>query len=440
MRFGLLFLLIFFAVQPARAQAIIRDTEIETTLGRWTTPILNAAGFEQGQVRLVLVDSSDINAFVAGGANIFIYSGLIQKATSPDEVVGVIAHELGHISGGHLIAGRKAIERASFQSILATALGIGAALVTGDGRAAGVITMGGTGMAGRGFLSHSRTQESSADQAALKYLDGAEMSPAGMVSFLEKLQGEELLPASQQSEYARTHPLTRDRIDAMKTGLKNASFADNTAPAAEINEFNRMKAKLIAFRTPQQVTRFYPDPNESVAARYAYAIMHYRQNNFDQSIQLMDQLIQDHPQDAFFYELRGQIARDAGRMPQAEADYSKALDLLNQPAPLIQVDLAHVLIEQNKDLETAEQLLLTSLSSEQKSTQPYRLLATIKGRQNDEAAARYYLAEEAAGLGRTEEAKKLLDLATHDNSLDATLTLKAADLKRYLEGLSQYDN
>jgi predicted Zn-dependent protease len=184
---------------PAQALNIIRDTQIEKTLEVWSAPILKEAGLSNDQVRLVLVNSDQVNAFVAGGANIFIYAGLIEKAEYPEEIKGVIAHEIGHITGGHLIAGRKAIERASFQSILATALGIGAAILTGDGRAAAAISAGGSGAATAGFLSHSRIQESAADQAGFQYMEDAGVNPQGIVSFLEKLEGQELLPASQQS-------------------------------------------------------------------------------------------------------------------------------------------------------------------------------------------------------------------------------------------------
>ncbi|MFA7457429.1 MAG: M48 family metalloprotease, partial [Micavibrio sp.] len=209
----------------AAAQTIIRDTEIEEYMAEWFAPVYKAAGMSPDQVKIILVQDPQINAFVAGGANIFFYTGLLQKTENPGEVIGVMAHELGHITGGHLIRGREAMEQASYESILGMILGVGAAIASGDGEAAPTIGAAGSSMAQRGFLKHSRTFESSADQAALRYLETAQYDPRGLESFLKKLEGQELLASSQQSEYVRSHPLTRSRVDTIRAAAEKSPYS-----------------------------------------------------------------------------------------------------------------------------------------------------------------------------------------------------------------------
>ena len=433
--FLVLLTMIFSVPVSAQGLSVIRDTEIENILQKWAEPVLESAGLSNDQVRIVLINSPEINAFVAGGANIFIYSGLILQAEYPEEVIGVLAHEAGHITGGHLIATRDAMEKASYQSILATVLGVGAAIISGDGRAAGAISAGGSGIATSGFLTHSRVQESAADQAGLKYLEGAEVNPAGIVSFLEKLQDQELLPASQQSEYRRTHPLTRDRIESMKIGANKSQFNKTLGDSVRQNDFNIMKAKLRAFIEPQNVSRYYDVDSTNIYARYAYAIKHYQQKHYDDAIGVLDGLINKNPNNPYFLELKAQTLRDAGQLVEAEKYYKKSLSLIKTDAPLIQVSLAHVMIEQQKNTAEVENLLKTSLQMDRPDGRAYRLLATLSGRQDKEANAQYYLAEEATSQRRRTDAKRLVNLALASKDLSPDLKIKATDLKTFLNRL-----
>ena len=433
----LTFLAFIMIATPAKAQglSIIRDTEIENLLEKWAEPILRQAGLTTDQVRLVLVDSDEVNAFVAGGSNIFIYAGLIQKAEYPEEVIGVLAHEAGHITGGHLIASRRAIEKASYQSILATALGIGAAIATGDAGAASALSIGGSGLAQRGFFGHSRIQESATDQAGLKYLDGANINPQGLVSFLEKLEGQELLPASQQSEYMRTHPLTRDRIETMRQGANQSASSRELGESIYQNDFDRMKAKLLAFRSPHIIPKYYRSDSNETIDLYANAIMNYRQKNYDGALDIFDVLLRQEPTNPYFHEMKAQILRDAGRLDESEQAYKKALSLLNNDAPLVNVNLAHVMIEQQNFGEEPENLLLSAIQNEVRDTRAFRLLATISGRNGREGDAQYYLAEEAAAQGNNTEARRLLELAEKNTTLSDKLKIKVLDLKKFLDGL-----
>lgn len=416
--------------------AIIRDTEIERTLTEWTTPILKAGGLGPNSVNVILVQSPQLNAFVAGGANIFLYTGLIERTESPGELIGVFAHELGHITGGHLIRTMDAAERASYESILGMVLGIGAAIATGNGAAAQAVMAGSANYAQQKFLAHSRINESAADQAAMTYLEKAEMNPAGMASFLEKLSSEELIPRSQQSEYVRTHPLTQSRVEATQTRASQSAYKDKAWPQDWLEQHARMKAKLIAFTDPGRVPWVYDDQDDSIPARYARAIADYRNSNVDEAIQGINALIADEPDNPYFYELKGQMLVDFGRVQQAVAPYRRAVELA-PAAPLIRIAYAHALLETrsggDKSIRIAIDNLDRALADEKRSSRANRLLATAHGRLGREDIAKVYLAEEALLKRNFEYAQRQAEAALQTLDPDSRAALKAKDVISYAQ-------
>ena len=441
----LIFTFIISAYSPAFAQGgpiIIRDTEIENILNEWADPILKAGGLSANNVNTILVQSNELNAFVAGGSNIFLYTGLIERTENPGELIGVYAHELGHITGGHLIKGANAMERASYESMLGLVLGLGAALASGNGGAAAAVMSGSSNIAMRRYLSNSRVHESSADQAALTYMEKAQMNPSGAVSFLEKMESEELLPASQQSEYVRTHPLTGNRLEAAKSRASKSPYLDKEWPASWIDQHERMKAKLIGFTSPGRVPWEYSDQDKSIPARYARAIAAYRQNDVDQAISGMDALIRDEPENPYFHELKGQMLVDFGRINEALPSYRKSVELLDH-APLIRIAYAHALIESrggNETLETAIKNLERALTDEKRSGRAYRLLATAHGRLGREDIAKVYLAEEAVLQQKYDYAKRQAELAMTTLKPGSKEYLMAQDIISYVENNDDLDN
>lgn len=407
---------------------IIRDTEIENTLKEWLAPLLKAADLGPQSVDLIIVQSPQTNAFVAGGANIFIYTGLIEKTDSPQELIGVMAHELGHISGGHLIAGRRAMERASYESILGMVVGVGAAIATGEGGLAQAAMSGSQNIAMRRLLSHSRVQESSADQAALRFLDTAQIDPEGLVSFFGKLESEELMPIDQQSGYMRTHPLTRDRIDNVRQKAEAAPAYHKPVPPAWLEQHARMKAKLIGFTNPGQVTWIYNDRDQGIPAQYARAIAAYRNSEVDKSLKRADALIAAEPENPYFYELKGQMLLDYGRVAQSVDPYRKALEIM-PGASLIRIALARALMESGESqLPEAAQHLERALQEEERSPQIHRLLATAYGRMGKDDIAQLHLAEQALLEGRFDQAKSLADTIAKKAAPGSPLLTKAQDV------------
>ena len=419
--------------------SIIRDTEIENTLREWSEPLLSASNVGQGGVRIILVQSDQINAFVAGGANIFFYSGLITKSETPGEVIGVMAHELGHIAGGHLISTRLAIKRASYESILGAVLGIGLAALTGEGAAANAIISGSQNVAGRRFLAHSRVNESSADQAAFRYMDKAGMNPTGLSTFLEKLSGQELLPSSQQSEYIRTHPLTQKRIEAVDTLIEKSEHKDKAYPARWVQQHAMMKAKLIGYTTPERVASLYPHEDVSMPARYARTIAAYRLNDVPSAMRGVEELINDDMNNPYYLELKAQMLVDFGKIQEAVTYYQQAVQLLPDAA-LIRVALAHALMESGQgdaNLQEAIDHLERAQIKEQNSTRVHRLLATAYGRMGHDSLAKLHLAEEALLQQRLPYAKAQAEAALAEFDTGSREWIKAKDILNHINNLEQ---
>lgn len=423
----------------ASAQTIIRDTEIENVLREWMAPLLKSADLGPKSINLVLVQSPDINAFVAGGANIFIYTGLIDASETPEEVMGVLAHELGHVIGGHLIGGRDALEKASFESILGTVLGIGAAVLSGNGEIANAI-ISGTGAFAQGkYLAHSRVNESAADQAALRLMNGAQINPQGLKTFLQKLESEELLPRSKQSEYVRTHPVTSNRINALEAKIKQSRFIDDPTPDKRLKQHQRMKAKLLGFIDPGRVVWTYNDTDQSVPALYARAIAGYRQNHVDEALGHIDRLIGLEPYNPYFQELKGQILLGFGRVEAAIPYYKTAAETAPN-ASLIRIDLAKALLEKDQSettIKEAIRYLERASIDEPRSSRVHRLFATAYGRIGNEPMTKLHLAEEAVLQRRLAYAKGLLEQIESAFENGSRADVQRHDLVMHIGNLEQ---
>ncbi len=421
---------------PANASGLVRDTEIENILHDWGEPIFKAAGLNPSSVKIILIQNNNVNAFVAGGSNIFFYTGLLTKTESAGEVIGVLAHETGHISGGHLVRTKEALERASYESIIGAILGVGAAIATGDASAVPAISMAGQSLAQRSFLAHSRVHESSADQAALSFFEKSGLSPLGMSTFLEKLESENYVPVNQQSEYVRTHPLTTNRIEALKHRIQDSPFRDKQLPKTWEDQHARMKAKLIGFVSPGQVPWVYSDTDNSVPARYARAIAAYRGNQVNQALSAIDDLLKSEPRNPYFLELKGQMLVDFGRVSEAVPIYRKAINILPE-APLLRIALAHALIESPGNdappLREAITELERALQDEPRAPRIHRLLATAYGKLGQKDMAKINLAEEAVLQRNFDYAREHAQSVLSKANKGSSIALKAQDILTFIE-------
>ena len=390
----------------AAPTSFIRDTEVENTIRGYAAPIFAAAGLDASLVRIYLVNDKQINAFVAGGQNLFINTGLLMQSEDAGQVIGIIGHETGHIAGGHLVRVHDALRRGTAESILAMVLGA-AAMAAGAPQVGTAVMSGGQNVALRNFLQYTRTQEGSADAAAMRFLDATHQSARGLLDFFHMLSGQELLVTARQDPYLRTHPLTQDRIEALEAFVAQSPYSDVPVRPEFQEQHRRMLAKLHAFLDDPSITRRrYPESDRSLYARYANAIVEHRLAHLDRALALVDGLIAEHPDDPYFQELKGQILFESGRPAEALAPYRKAVDLLPD-GPLLHVDLARVQMatDDPKLLEPAIANLRSSLRQEPNRPFVWRQLAIALGRNGQMGESSLALAEEAMLLDKKAEAK-----------------------------------
>lgn len=388
------------AALPAAAQdgmRLIRDTEIENTIRVYVAPLFEAAGLDPNAVKVHLVNDKSLNAFVAGGQRIFIHTGLLMRAASPGQVIGVLAHEIGHITGGHLARMHKGIEDATAQSIIAMLLGGAVAVASGNpqGLAAGVTA--GSQVAERSILAYTRTMEQSADQAALNFLDRAGVSARGLLDFLEVLKQEERLYTAGGSPYTRSHPVTDSRMDHIRQHLQSSRYTNIGSSGLLRSMHQRMRGKLKGFiNPPTQTLREYSAANQEIEARYARAIALSKNQETDAAIAIIDDLIAGSPDDPFFYELKGDLLSEGGRTEDAMAAYEKTLTFLPWAA-LVRINLARLQLDAQEagSLDKARANLSDALRYERDMPMAWRFLATAEGRLGNQGGASLALAEEA---------------------------------------------
>ena len=381
----------------ARERRFIRDAEIETIIRDFATPLFQAAGLNPKSVDVFLIDDPTLNAFVSGGQNLFLHTGFLMATEDPLEVIGVLAHETGHIAGGHIASTIGKFKESSAQVIASYVLGLGAAIATGQPGLGSAIIIGGQDLALKGLLSYTRGQEQAADQAAIRLLEATEQSPRGLLSFLRVLGGQEIFLATSQDPYLRTHPLTRERISFLEEQLRRSPYADAPVRPDFLRLHSRMRAKLVGFLEPQgRVLQAYPESDSSADARYARAIMYYRRPQLDRALMLIDGLIAEQPRDAYYHELRGQILFENGRLAEALPSYETAVGLRPEEAQL-NLALARVEIESNdaRLTDRAEAHLKTVLRHEPENASAWRLLAIVHGRRGETGLTALALAEAA---------------------------------------------
>ena len=415
---------------PFSAQAgLIRDAEIENTLYTFSRPIFNSAGIDPESVRIMVVADPEVNAYVAGGLNIFINTGLIREAKNPGMLIGVIAHETGHIAGAHLSQFKEKASRAMLGSIVGAVLGAAAA-VGGAGKAGAGIMMGSQSMANRTFLSDIRLNEQSADHAALGFLDANDISATGMLSMFETLRLRESGGVARD-KFLSNHPLTTERISTMRNHIKESSIPANQVPEGYAQMHARMVAKLVAFTEPYATTlNLYPVSNTSIAGRYARAIAEFKRSQPAAALTGINSLITQFPKDPFFYDTKGQILFETGKVEAASAAYAKAAALKPDSA-LIITEYAKTLIAQDKASELSHAIALLERSKEIDDSYnvTWRQLAIAYGKQGKLGLSYEALAEEAALNGDYEGVIQHVARARANAGNDQSLRLQLDDLQ-----------
>lgn len=406
----MLLLLAASLVTAPRASAqdalrLLRDAEIENTIRVFSTPVWKAAGLDPNAIHIYIVNDPQLNSFVAGGQNLFMNTGTILRASTPNQLIGVIAHETGHIAGAHLARSTMAMKNAMIESIIGMVLG-GAVTVLGHGNAGPGAIMAGSGVGQRAFLQYSVTQEASADQAALRFLDRTRQSTRGLLEFFQILQQEEFLTAQHRDPYLQTHPLTEERVNTMREHVEKSPYSKNVDPPEWLTRDKLMKAKLAAFlSSPSETLSQFKASDTSEPARYARAIAYYRVPDLKNALPLIDGLIKDYPTNPFYQELKGQMLFENGRVAEAVAPYERAVQI-KPDEPLLNVELAQVQLETNdpKLIPKAKDELNAALRVEPDNAEAWRFLSIAHGRSGELGMAALALAEQNMAQGNFREA------------------------------------
>lgn len=404
--------LLALAFEPAAAKTFIRDAEIEHTLSRITDPILRAASISPATVHIYIVDDPELNSFVAGGQNIFVNSGMLMRLTSIDELRAVLAHETGHLAGGHIQ--RMADGMAGPRNLALLGLVAAAAATVGGNPAAGMaLATGGQQVAQRSALAYTRGEEASADQAAVSFLASAGTDPQAMIDVLQMFEGQEALMTAQMDPYLVNHPLSPERISMLEERVAKLPKG-HPADADDVYWYNRMVAKLKGFlQSPAQTMRDYPAGDTSEFATLARAVAYYQQPNMAKGAAEIARLLAIRPGDPYYLKLKGQFLLQAGQAGPAVEAYRAAVQAAPKE-PLLLGALGRALLNTDDKGDTVEarDVLTRSAALDKESPDVWRDLALAEARLGNEGAAALDTAERYLLVGQFRDALRNADHAS----------------------------
>ncbi len=434
---------------PAQAQTgasagipMIRDAEIEQLLRDYTAPIFKAAGLTTQNVQVVIINNPDFNAFVMDAHRIFINTGALMQATTPNELIGVFSHECGHIIGGHLSKMRQELANVQTGMLIAMLLGAGALAA---GAHSGNIDMGNVGgalinapqsLGIHTLLAYQRAQEEYADRVAVRLLTATGQSAKGMYDLFKHFRDEMMYSSSYIDPYVQNHPMPEERMADLDNLVKTPYWNKKDPPELQFRH-DMMRAKLYGFtERPDLVLRRYPATDSSLPARYARAISTYRYGDLRSGIAQIDSLIASMPNNPYFYELKGQALLEGGHPMEAIPPLRRAVALAPTPT-LIQILLAQALVASNdaKLSDEAIPVLREALIKEPEDGDAYTTLAMAYGRQNDYADADLASAQAAFAHGDNKTARELAERAKQRFPVGSPGWVRADDIVAFNKNL-----
>jgi predicted Zn-dependent protease len=426
-----------FAEQE-KGPRVIRDTESEQLLREYTRPILRAAGLEKQNIQVVILNESAFNAFVADGRRIFVNYGAMMQSETPNQIIGVLAHETGHLAGGHLAKMREQMSRAQTQMIIAMLLGAGAMVAgarsgnsnSGLANAGAAAVSGPQEMIRRTLISYVRQQEENADRAGVKFLTANGQSAKGMYETFKRFTNDVLFAAHGADPYLQSHPMPAERVAALEELARSSPYWDKKDDAALQLRHDMARAKISAFMERQDtVYRRYPMSSDTLPSRYAHAIATYLHGDLRSALVQIDGLIQLQPNNPYFHELRGQALLEGGKPAEAIAPLRKAVQLSNN-APLIEMLLGQALVgTANKTYtEEAISILRAAVARETEAPIGYTQLAMAYGRKGDYAEADLASAQAAYLRGDNKTARELASRAKTRFAVGTPGWVKADDI------------
>ena len=432
----IIFVQMTLAHAQSRSAPIVRDAEIEALVRDYARPIFQAAGLSRSGIDIILVNDPGFNAFVAG-RRIFVNTGALMVADTPNEIIGVLAHEAGHLAGGHEDRLRQQFKRARTMAIVASLLGIGATAAgaaANSGELAGVggaIAASGANAALRGLLRYRRSEETTADRSALEYLRKTRQSPRGMLKTFERFATALSLSGSRADPYRLSHPLPRERIANLSVLARESPYFDKPDPGGLKLRHDMARAKIAAYtQGPSAVARLFRNDRKGIAARYGDAISTYLHGNLGAALKKVDALIAEAPKNPYFHELRGDVLIKSNKADEAAKTYARATNLDPHSTGLLQAGYGHALVAsgQQANLKKAVGVLKKAINADRENPASYHLLARAEGRLGRIPEADLATAEGHFHSGRFREAKMFAGRAQLEMKRGSPGWLRAADI------------
>jgi predicted Zn-dependent protease len=424
------------SAQEAKGPPTLRDAEIEQLLRDYTRPIMRVAGLEKQNIQVTIINDRSFNAFVADGRRIFVNYGALLDSQTPNQIIGVLAHETGHLAGGHLAKLREQLAQAQTQMIIAMLLGVGALVAGAKSGNSGASNIGAAAISApqevirRNILSYQRQQEESADRAGVKFLTATGQSAKGMYDTFKRFSDQILFAAQGSDPYLMSHPMPAERVAALEQLAHSSPFWDKKDDPALQLRHDLMRAKISGFMDrPDTIARKYPSSNDSLAARYARAISTYRHGDLRLALAEIDGLIREQPNNPYFYEVRGQALLEGGKPVEAIVPLRKAVQLSNN-APLIEMLLGQALVASDNTAyaDEAIAILRAALSKEPEASIGYTQLAMAYGRKGNYAEADLASAQAAFMRGDSKTARDLASRAKTRFAIGTPGWVKADDI------------
>ncbi|MFC7379335.1 M48 family metalloprotease [Brevundimonas sp. GCM10030266] len=396
--------LMLATASPASAQSAIRDTEIEAIIHDWSAPVFTAMGLEPDEIEILLINESDLNAFATRGRIMGVNTGLILRTRNANELLGVIAHEAGHIKNRHTL--RDGAQQAGMQPLLMT-MALGALAIAAGAPDAGAVLLGNSQYFGTlSALRYMTHQEGEADNTGARALERAGESGRGLLTFFENFRSQEVFSDARRYPYFRSHPLSSQRIENLRRLVTEQSNYGRQDSPERVAQHALILAKIHAFMDPPNTTlQSYPETDTSLPARYARAIAWYKDGQTDRALAAIDVLLQEEPENPYYWELRGQVLFEEGRPAEAISAHQRSVDL-KPDAPLLRINLAHAMIEtqDREQLALAVDQLKRATAMESDNSMGWRLLSQAYATQGKEGEARLASAEMYFALGAEQQA------------------------------------
>lgn len=411
--------------------ALISDAETSDYLSKVVQPLFKAAGLPFDENKILIVNDNSLNAFVSDGNYLFINTGTLTEVDNTNELAGVLAHETGHILGGHIVRQKLKIKKMQY-AMMGSMLAAGAAAIgSGRGDAAMAVILGTQTSALHSMLHHQVEEERSADESAVKLLSATNQSAEGLKRFMKKIKRRYALSGMEENEYFTTHPMTNERISHFESVAKSNKYS---AQSPLDGRLKFIKAKIIAFLGDKsKAWRLYPKSANSTEAQYAHAILYFREADMARAMQTIDGLIKNQPNNPFFHELKGQFLFETGKTKDSVSAYRQALKLLPNSG-LIKLSLAQSVLEANPNKDELSEVinLLNQEQHKNPSLSGWQMLSRAYAMADNSSYSYYAAAEYNYGLGNIHGAKQQLVYA-HQSNPNKQLSLKIEDLKNRIK-------